>query len=395
MSNETELDALLQGNVPERRMKEKTRTEVKTSPHTATRRDFQSEVDASEENMIAIPDALLFPLKRIKPTTDQPRSEFDMDRVAMYARDMKRRHDNGRGVAGSGVLQPLLVRWEPGSVNVDGTVREDACVLITAGETRYHAAIKAGLTHVPVNIVDQDSEQAYEDALAENLMRTNLSEEDEARAFLYFKNRYNLSYPQLAEFIFHDKSRVGYVQNRIDSLRIDPDVRALIGRSKLNMTAARRIQAVKDPAARKELVQFALDGATLKQLEAKRNELFERRAYTKKDSKGQPTDIGLQTFESPAGENPNYRSVASEEAQLGIVGTPGAKDQVILPRFDLGNALSSMQRQSEDIFSAAKGARLGADATKKYRAQVKQIKELLDQLDTHWVQNPGIQHKTQ
>src|SRR6185437_6691341 len=72
-----------------------------------------------------------------------------------------------------GVLQPLVVR----------PLGDDAYSIVV-GERRHRAAVLAGLEEVPVLVRECSDEQAYLDALIENLQRANLSDDEEAEAYI-------------------------------------------------------------------------------------------------------------------------------------------------------------------------------------------------------------------
>ena len=73
-------------------------------------------------------------------------------------------------VSEKGVIEPLIVRQRGGRYQ------------IIAGERRYHAAVQAGLTEVPVVIRDVDDLEVMELALVENLQRKDLTAFEEAEA---------------------------------------------------------------------------------------------------------------------------------------------------------------------------------------------------------------------
>lgn len=318
---------------------------------------------APNPTLAAIPDAVLVPLTRIKPTADQPRSEMDLDRVRALARDIAEKRAQGRGAGGTGILHPLLVRWEPGAIQEDGTPRPDASVLITAGETRYHAAKLAGLTEAPVVIVDQNEDSAYEDALTENLLRKDLSEEDEGRALLYLKNKHKLSFTDLAKFVYRDEKYRGYVQNRIDALKLSPEVQTLVGRGKISMTNARRIQTVKDPDRRRELVDLALAGATSKTIEARIRKF-----------KGQAEKLPAGAPDIPADFTPTEWSPSTSSRSA-------APQTAILPAFDISAELESMELRLSRIKEALEGASPSKRAKSAYRNRLRILKTRVEDLE--------------
>jgi ParB family transcriptional regulator, chromosome partitioning protein len=96
---------------------------------------------------------------RVSPL--QPRRHFDEEGMAELA----------ASIAEKGVVQPLIVRPQ-----------EDGLEIV-AGERRFRAAQRAGLTAVPVIVRSLSDRQALEVAIIENLQREDLNAIEEARAF--------------------------------------------------------------------------------------------------------------------------------------------------------------------------------------------------------------------
>lgn len=105
--------------------------------------------------------AQMIDLDQLSPSPFQPRSSLDDAKVAELA----------ASVAEKGVLQPLLVR--PVEQGFE----------IVAGERRFRAARKAGLSSVPVVIRALSDQETLEIAIVENLQREDLTPVEEARAF--------------------------------------------------------------------------------------------------------------------------------------------------------------------------------------------------------------------
>jgi ParB family transcriptional regulator, chromosome partitioning protein len=101
------------------------------------------------------------PVQSIDPNPSQPRRSFEVGALDELA----------ASVAQIGVLQPLIVR--PAGSRYE----------LVAGERRLRAAKKAGLSTVPVVVVETDSRGALERALVENLHREDLNPIEEAAAY--------------------------------------------------------------------------------------------------------------------------------------------------------------------------------------------------------------------
>ena len=110
-----------------------------------------------EENSSA--SAVKLSLNEIEPNKDQPRKTFDEKALSELA----------DSIAQHGVIQPLLVRPMP-----DGSYQ------LVAGERRWRAARRAGLSEVPVVIREMSDSEMMELALIENLQREDLNPIEEA-----------------------------------------------------------------------------------------------------------------------------------------------------------------------------------------------------------------------
>ncbi|MCH7788392.1 MAG: ParB/RepB/Spo0J family partition protein, partial [Acidobacteria bacterium] len=104
---------------------------------------------------------LEIPIGDIVPNRYQPRTTFDEEALSALA-------DSIREI---GILQPVLVR-----------PREDSFELI-AGERRWRAAKRAGLTHIPAIIRELEEMGSLQHAIVENLHRMDLNVLDEAAAY--------------------------------------------------------------------------------------------------------------------------------------------------------------------------------------------------------------------
>jgi ParB/RepB/Spo0J family partition protein len=100
------------------------------------------------------------PLRRVRPRAGQPRRTSDPHRLDELAESIR----------SHGVLQPIRVR-----------VREDGYEIV-AGERRWRAARCAGLEDIPAIVVDTDDDQAYVEALIENIQREGLNALDRGQA---------------------------------------------------------------------------------------------------------------------------------------------------------------------------------------------------------------------
>ena len=121
----------------------------------------------------------------IEPNPSQPRKHLvDIDQLAESVRE-------------KGILEPILVR-----------PIENGRFQIIAGERRYHAAIRAGLTNVPCIEVDVDDRGSLEIGLIENLQRRDLGVFEEAEAISRLVDDFSYTHEQIARKLGRSRTSI-------------------------------------------------------------------------------------------------------------------------------------------------------------------------------------------
>src|SRR5262245_56378932 len=160
------------------------------------------------------------PVERLEPNPFQPRSTLDPARLEELAASIQE----------SGMVQPILVR------------RLDAeRYQIIAGERRWRAAQKAGLTRVPVVLREVPDDRLLELALVENIQRAELSPLEEAQAFHRLQEELRLTQEDVARKVGRDRSTVA---NTLRLLRLPREVRDLLAAGRLDAGHARALLAL-------------------------------------------------------------------------------------------------------------------------------------------------------
>lgn len=131
----------------------------------------------------------------LEPNRDQPRRNFDEARLASLA----------DSIAQHGVITPLTVRKIA-----------DVRYRIIAGERRYRASRRAGLTEVPVIVLDADELHATELALVENLQRADLNPMEEAEGYRSLIDRFDLRQEDVAARVGRSRSAVANALRLLD-----------------------------------------------------------------------------------------------------------------------------------------------------------------------------------
>lgn len=168
----------------------------------------------------------------IDPNKKQPRKLFYDDSLTELAESVKLH----------GILQPLMLRRTGGG-------RYE----IIAGERRFRAAKRAGLSEVPAIIVDADDKTSAELALIENLQREDLNPVEEAEGFRTLMQEFGLTQEEAAERL--SKSRSG-LANSLRLLSLAPKALALLRDGRIERGHAKVILAL-PPEKQEEAAEIA------------------------------------------------------------------------------------------------------------------------------------------
>lgn len=184
------------------------------------------------------------PINLIRANPKQPRRTFAEEPLQDLVASIKEK----------GILQPIVVS------PVEGGFFE-----IIAGERRFRAAQRAGLTEVPV-VQRQGSEaERFEMALIENLQREDLNPIDLAEGFKRLQDEFQLTQERIAKVV--GKART-VVANTLRLLALSPEIQQAIQEGKITGGHAKALLAIEDPAAQKVLfAQILSDGLTVRHVE--------------------------------------------------------------------------------------------------------------------------------
>lgn len=173
----------------------------------------------------------VLPLQKIEPNPKQPRRTFDPEALQSLA----------DSIAEHGVVQPLAVR-DAGN----------GYYQIIAGERRWRAARLAGLTELPVVVLDADDQTVMELALIENLQRQDLNPMEEAEGYRVLMEEYGLTQEQAATRV--GKSRPA-VANALRLLALPDEVRAMVEEGTLSAGHARAVLTLNSQRLQKAAAQ--------------------------------------------------------------------------------------------------------------------------------------------
>jgi len=182
------------------------------------------------------PSVMNVAISRLVRNTAQPRKVFERDKL----------DDLIASIQQSGVLQPILVRKVDSQANADG-----ADFQIVAGERRWRAAIKAGLTAIPIIIRDLSDRDVLEIGVIENVQRADLNPLEEALAYERLIKEFGRTQADIATSI--GKSRV-HVANTVRLTGLTERGRELLMDGKITAGHARALLSASDPDALAEAI---------------------------------------------------------------------------------------------------------------------------------------------
>lgn len=197
----------------------------------------------------AVPDRQLtsadgrLPLEFVTPNPRNPRRNFaDSDLT-----------DLAQSIREHGIVQPVVVRPAGKAGHYE----------IIAGERRWRAAQRAGLTELPVIIRDVDDRVALELAIIENVQRADLNPVEEALGYQQLMDEHHYTQADLGQVIGKSRS---HVANTLRLLKLPEVIRDMLVNGELSAGHARALVTAEEPAGlAKRIVE---EGLSVRQAEA-------------------------------------------------------------------------------------------------------------------------------
>lgn len=214
-------------------------------------------------------------IDRVVPNENQPRSTFHEDKLEELAQSIRE----------VGVMQPIVVR------------RFGPNYQIVAGERRWRAAQRAGLTRIPAVVKEVPDDKVLELALIENIQREELTPIEEAHAYQRLMEEMGWTQEELAAHVGKDRATVS---NMVRLLRLPLDVQKLVEDRVISMGHARALLSLNNDALQRKLAQVIAE----KQLSVREAEALVKRA------------IKGETVVAPNAERPVDPNVKAAEDKL-------------------------------------------------------------------------------
>ncbi len=163
-------------------------------------------------------------IAKIQANPNQPRTHFDEDALKELSASIK----------AVGVIQPITVRKL-----ADGNFE------IIAGERRYRASKKAGLSKIPAYVKTAEDEQVMQLALVENIQREDLNSIEVALGYHRLVEDYKLTQDKLSDLVGKKRATVA---NYLRLLKLPAEIQLGITEKKIDMGHARALINIADAA---------------------------------------------------------------------------------------------------------------------------------------------------
>lgn len=182
-------------------------------------------------------------LDEIIPNTDQPRRQFDQDKLTELALSIQEH----------GIVQPIVVR-----------TLENGLYQIVAGERRWRAAQQLELETIPVIIKDYNDKQMMEIALIENIQREDLNPLEEARAYQTLIEEHQLTQEELGGRLGKSRS---YIANTLRLLNLSIPVQKMLEEGQLTSGHARAILTLPEKGQETLAEKIIIEGLSVRETE--------------------------------------------------------------------------------------------------------------------------------
>lgn len=183
-------------------------------------------------------------INQITPNPEQPRTSFPEEGLEELAASIRE----------LGIIQPLSLRTAP-----------DGGYQIIAGERRWRAAMRAGLTSVPAYVRTASDSEVTEMALIENIQREDLNAIEVALGFRKLLDTYDLTQERLSERVGKSRS---VITNHLRLLKLPAEIQLALRDHKLDMGHARALLSIDDAKQQLKIFKLILkEGLSVRKVE--------------------------------------------------------------------------------------------------------------------------------
>jgi len=183
-----------------------------------------------ESESIKREEVLYIKLEQIRPSPLQPRVDFDNQSMEELTQSIKEK----------GVIQPVLVR------------RAGDNFELIAGERRFRAAKLLNLKEIPAIVKNVEDRDSLEIALIENIQRESLNPIEEAHAYRFLIDKFQVTHEKISEVL--GKSRVS-VTNTLRLLNLPAEIQGEMKKGRISFAHGRALLEVEDLTQQRRLTQ--------------------------------------------------------------------------------------------------------------------------------------------
>ena len=222
-------------------------------------------------------------IDQLIPNRYQPRKFFDEEKLNELSESIKER----------GIIQPIIVRNSKNNKNEYEVI---------AGERRWRAAKKAGLTEVPVIITEIDDFKSLEFAIIENVQRDDLNPLEEAQGYQRLIDEFSYDHSKVSKFIGKSRS---YITNSLRLLSLPKNVLNLLSEKKISAGHAKILVGL-------ENAEFIASKILEKKLSVRQSENYVK-IFKKKRNSIKSRDINVQNLENSLTDKIGLRVLISNK----------------------------------------------------------------------------------
>lgn len=222
-------------------------------------------------------------ISAIDPNPNQPRVHFEEESLSELTASIR----------AIGLLQPVLVR-----------PAKDGRFELIAGERRWRAAARAGLSVIPAIIRVTDDVSSVEQALVENLHRQDLTALEEAAAYQQLLDDFKMTHETIAEKVGKSRSAI---TNAIRLLSLPPSIQQLLADAQLSAGHAKALMGTPDRSFQEQLAKRAAqEGWTVRAIE---NAVREKLNPSGGETKGTKSTKNVAGTKSGSGNSKTDRGI--------------------------------------------------------------------------------------
>ena len=229
-------------------------------------------------------------IAQIEPNPHQPRKRFANETLEELAASI-REH---------GLIQPLVLK----EVSTPYGPRYQ----LIAGERRWRAAQRAGLSAVPAIVKGATPQQMLELALVENVQRADLNALEEAEAYRQLIQEFELTQEQVAHKVGKDRTTIS---NALRLLKMPEALKDAVLNENISEGHARALMQIPEEAKQQKLLVHVMD----ENLSVRQTEELVRRTLAMSISHRPKTEAGTRA-PAPASRHETSADTGSLEENL-------------------------------------------------------------------------------